>query len=209
MSAIPIAERRGDRMDQIRAAALEAFYQKGYHGTSLREIAVMVGIKVPSLYNYISSKQQLLFDLMHQVMKDLMLKTVDAVRHAGPSPEDQLRAVIGAFILYNIGHPHEAAVSDAELRALNRRNLEAIIKLRDEFDAIFSDIINRGIDEGVFAPADVPMIKSSILTVCARIYVWYRPAGLHDPDEVASLISDYLINGLMGGTANENRHDRD
>jgi TetR/AcrR family transcriptional regulator, cholesterol catabolism regulator len=201
MSALPVADRRGDRIDQIRAAALEAFYRKGYHGTSLREIADVVGIKVPSLYNYISSKQQLLFDLMSQVMKDLMLTTVEAVRRAGPSPEDQLRAVIRAFILYNIGHPHEAAVSDAELRALNRGNLKSIIRLRDEFDAIFSDIVVRGIDSGAFAAADVPMIKSSILTVCARIYVWYRPAGLHAPDEVASLISDYLINGLMGGTA--------
>ena len=134
-------------MDQIRGAALEAFYRKGYHATSLREIADAVGIKVPSLYNYISSKQQLLFDLMSQVMKDLMLTTVEAVQRAGPSPEDQLRAVIHAFILYNIGHPHEAAVSDAELRALNRTNLKSIIKMRDEFDAIFSDIIFRGIEE--------------------------------------------------------------
>jgi AcrR family transcriptional regulator len=200
MSALRVPDRRGDRIDQIRAAALEAFYRKGYHGTSLREIADAVGIKVPSLYNYISSKQQLLFDLMSQVMKDLMLQTVDAVRRAGPSPEDQLQAVIRAFILYNIGHPHEAAVSDAELRALNRGNLKSIVKLRDEFDAIFSDIIVRGIDNGTFAEGDVPMIKSSILTVCARIYVWYRPAGLHAPYEVASLISDYLIKGLMGGT---------
>lgn len=201
MCALPVADRRGDRMDQIRGAALEAFYRKGYHATSLREIADAVGIKVPSLYNYISSKQQLLFDLMSQVMKDLMLTTVEAVQRAGPSPEDELRAVIHAFILYNIGHPHEAAVSDAELRALNRTNLKSIIKMRDEFDAIFSDIIFRGIESGAFSPGDVPMIKSSILTVCARIYVWYRPAGLHAPDEVASLISAYLINGLMGGTA--------
>lgn len=201
MSALQVAERRSDRMDQIRSAALEAFYTKGYHGTSLREIAELVGIKVPSLYNYISSKQQLLFDLMGQVMKDLMLQTVEAVRQAGSSPVDQLRAVIRAFILYNIGHPHEAAVSDAELRALNRNNLNAIIKLRDEFDAIFSNIIKRGIDDGLFAAADVPMVKSSILTVCARVYVWYRPGGSHRPDEVASVISDYLIKGLMGGTA--------
>jgi AcrR family transcriptional regulator len=201
MAALPIVERRSDRMDQIRAAALQAFYRKGYHGTSLREIAITVGIKVPSLYNYISSKQQLLLDLMSKVMKDLMLETAGAMRLAGSSPKDQLRAVIRAFILYNIAHPHEAAVSDAELRALNRNNLKAIIKLRDEFDAIFSKIIKRGIDEGVFVVTDVPMIKSSILTVCARIYVWYRPAGLHDPDAVANLISDYLIRGLIGGTA--------
>lgn len=188
-------------MDQIRAAALEAFFHKGYHGTSLREVAVAVGIKVPSLYNYISSKQQLLFDLMSQVMTDLMIKTADSVARAGPSAEDQLRAVIRAFILYNIGHPHEAAVSDAELRALNRRNFREIVRLRDEFDSVFSEIIARGIDEGAFSPADVPMVKSSILTVCARIYVWYRPAGSHDPEEVASLISDYLIHGLTGGVA--------
>ena len=201
MSALSVADRRGDRMDQIRDAALEAFYRKGYHATSLREIADAVGIKVPSLYNYISSKQQLLFDLMSQVMRDLMLTTIEAVRRAGPSPEDHLRAVIRAFILYNIGHPHEAAVSDAELRALNRTNLKSIIKMRDEFDAIFSDILLRGIEDGAFSSGDVPMIKSTILTVCARIYVWYRPAGLHAPDEVASLISNYLINGLTGGTA--------
>ncbi len=192
-----VMETGKDRFAQIRSAALQAFYKKGYHGTSLREIARDVGIKVPSLYNHMSSKQELLFRVLSSVMDELIAQTRLALSTCGEAPDERLRAAIRAFVLFNINHPHEAAVSDAEFKALTPDNLKEIIRVRDEFEAIYTELIQDGIDRGVFSVPDVRVIKNTILSACARVYYWYRPGGPRGPDEVADLITEHLIGASL------------
>lgn len=185
------------RFPQIRAIALEAMYSRGYEGATLREIAREMGIQVPSLYNYFTSKQDLLFRLMDSIMRDLIQSTRSAVAAVGPSPSERLHAAIEAFVSFNLHHPHEAAVSDAEFQSLSEENRAHIVRLRDEFQGIFDPLIEEGIAREVFAPIDVT--RNVILSACARTYVWYRPDGPRKPVEVAKIIADNLIQGLFNG----------
>ena len=187
------------RFSQIRAIALEAMYSRGYEGATLREIAREMGIQVPSLYNYFTSKQDLLFRLMDSIMRDLIQSTRSAVAAAGPSPAERLHAAIEAFVSFNLHHPHEAAVSDAEFQSLSEENRARVVRLRDEFQGIFDPLIEEGIARGVFAPTDVPITRNVILSACARTYVWYRPEGPRKPAEVAKIMADNLIQGIFIG----------
>lgn len=184
------------RFAQIRSAALEAFYRHGYHGASLREIAKDVGIRTPSLYNYIDSKQTLLFELMRGVVEDLYTQTQKAVNEADESPADRLKAAISAFVLFNIEHPHEAAVSDAGFAALTEEQRDSVVTLRDRFDSIFGQIIDEGLADGTFRASDGGVVKVTILSACARVYFWHRPQGRLAPQEVATAMSNYLVSGL-------------
>jgi AcrR family transcriptional regulator len=184
------------RFAQIRSAALEAFYRNGYHGTSLREIASDVGIRTPSLYNYIGSKQRLLYELMTDVMTQLHDRTRTAIEQVGDRPADRLKAAISAFVLFNVEHPHEAAVSDAGFAALSDEQRRTIIELRDRFDDLFAEAIDDGLADGSFHAADAGLAKTTILSACARVYFWHRPDGRLAPDEVAAAVSDYLVRGL-------------
>jgi len=185
------------RFAEISAIALEAMYKRGYEGTTLRDIAREMGIQAPSLYNHFSSKQELLYRLMDAVMRDLIRSTRAALDTCEPSPVERLHAAIRAFVSFNLHHPHEAAVSDAEFRSLTPENRERIVRLRDEFQGIFDPLIEEGIARGIFIPTDVHLTRNTILSACARTYVWYRPDGPRNPEEVATDMADYLVRGLL------------
>jgi AcrR family transcriptional regulator len=186
------------RSEQIRAVALEALYDRGYHAMSLRDIARDVGIQAPSLYNYFPSKQGLLFELFKGVMEDLTEQAEAAVAACEDrSAQGRLREAVRAFVLFNIRHPHEAAVSDAGFNALTLENRERIVGLRDRFEHLFTGLLEEGRDGGEFVVDDVSVIRNTLLSSCARIYFWYRPEGTRVPEDVAELISNYLIAGLL------------
>lgn len=185
-----------DRRKQIYEVALVALSEKGYHGTSLRDLAAAVDIQTPSLYNYVDSKQDLLFQLMRFIMEDLTSGTRSAVAvHVG-DPLRGLRAAIEAFVLFNITHLNEAAVSDAGLSILNKNQRQSIIEMRNEFDAIYTEIILEGMDRAIFIEGDPSVVKNVITSACARVYMWYRPGGRYTPDELARTLSDYLTAGM-------------
>ncbi|HEY7727802.1 MAG TPA: TetR/AcrR family transcriptional regulator [Candidatus Eisenbacteria bacterium] len=186
----------GPRAERIRIAAMEALYDKGYHGTSLRDIARGVGIQAPSLYNYFPSKQELLYHLMRSVMEDLIRQVRTAVARAGPDPVDGLRAAVRAFVLFNVRRPHEAAVSDAGFKALTSENRERVVRLRDTFESIFTGLLEAGAASGRLRVPDVGIIRNTLLSACARVYFWYRADGRRSPDELGDLVSDYLVAGL-------------
>lgn len=172
-------------------------YSNGYEGTTLRAIAREMGIQVPSLYNYFTSKQELLFRIMDSIMRDLIETTRAAVAASKPAPVEQLHAAINAFVTFNLHHPHEAAVSDAEFQSLTTENRASIVRLRREFQQIFDPLLKEGIARGVFSSIDVSITRNVILSACARTYVWYRPDGARGAVEVASGIADYLVEGLL------------
>jgi len=71
------------------------------------------------------------------------------------------------------------------------------VQLRDEFESIFAAIIDEGQDQGIFIPLNPRVLRNTILSACARTYIWYRPTGKLSPEEVAAIMADYLLRGLL------------
>lgn len=184
------------RLKQIYKVALVTFSEKGYHGTSLRDIAVAVDIQTPSLYNYFTGKQDLLFRLLKFIMEDLIDRTEKAVFPHTDDPVAALRAAIEVFVLFNVTHVDEAAVSDAGLSILSPEQRHEIVLMRDKFDRIYTDTIRVGMEKGAFMYVDATVTKNMITSACARIYMWYKPSGAYSPQELAQTVSDYLTAGL-------------
>jgi len=192
-----------DRLKRIHEVALVAISQNGYHATSMRDIAAAAGIQTPSLYNYFTGKQDLLFRLMLSVMEDLTQRTRTAVEQQEGDPVSNLRVAIETFVLYNATHPNEAAVSDAGLSTLNAGQRQAIVACRDEFDAIYTGLIEEGMERELFRKDDRTIAKNAITSACARIYLWYRPGGRYTPEELAHSLSNYLTAGLLSAREKE------
>ncbi|MGI8827659.1 MAG: TetR family transcriptional regulator [Chloroflexota bacterium] len=184
------------RFDLIKVRALESMYRNGYENMTLRQLARDVGIQTPSLYNYISSKQELLYLLMKSIMEELIAETRQAMSSDDLPAEERLRRAVWAFARYNAAHPHEAAVSDAEFRALTPENRVRIVQLRDEFQSLYLPLIHEAMASGGFVPSDPRVITNTILSACARIYVWYRADGPCNPEDLADIVSAYLMRGL-------------
>src|SRR5438477_12959802 len=97
------AIRAAPREDRVRAAALRLFNEKGYHATSIRDIAAEVGINKGSLYSYIRSKEDLLIPVFERAMGVLQAQIEDIAADPASRPTDRLKRAI---------HAHVTAVAD-------------------------------------------------------------------------------------------------
>src|SRR5829696_5420073 len=104
---------------RILDVATVLFYEHGYHATTMREIAAGVGMKAGSLYNHFPSKQQVLFRIAYDTMRELLDGAHGAV---GKQPDDdpaaKLRAFIEWHVRYHAERRHQAKVADDQLHAL-------------------------------------------------------------------------------------------
>jgi AcrR family transcriptional regulator len=88
------------RAADVRQAALTLFAERGYHGTSMKDIAAALGLRAPSLYNHLDSKQSLLQEIMLGTMEKL-IRELDAVLATTTDLVEQLRRVMEAHVRFH------------------------------------------------------------------------------------------------------------
>ncbi len=173
------------------------FWQKGYHGTSMRDIAAACDCKAANIYNYFKGKEDILFE----VIKDITERAVDSVLHLEndetTSPVDQLRSLIDSHLSVLLQMKKSSVlISDTGLQNLTRDHRKAIIDLRDTYDRIMRTVITRGIKSGDFVVKDEKVIGYLISSAIIRTTIWFSPKGCLSPDEVSDLIFDFVYRGI-------------
>ena len=133
-------------MEAIRKAGLRLIYSQGYEAMSLRRLAAEVGIQAGSLYNHITTKQDLLFDLIKVHMDELLNGWIR--RWKGISnPEDRLQAFIAFHVGYHIARKREVFICYSELRSLEAEKLRIVVSLRQQYERKLIGILDDGVAE--------------------------------------------------------------
>jgi AcrR family transcriptional regulator len=166
-------------------AAVTAFAQRGYHGTSVRDLAKQQGLSVAALYHHFPTKLDVLMAIMTTVMDDIIESTEQARDGAAPDPVSRFSAAIRQHVLFHTHRQAESFVANSELRSLSGDNLAEILSRRDRQERIFADLIDDGIREGVFTVEYPAETTRAILAMCISVHTWYRADGPLTPDEVA------------------------
>ena len=187
-----VADDRSRSSERIRSAALALFKARGYHGTSTRELAEVLGIEAASLYYYYPSKQEILLDLFMRAM-DAMLDGLDRAIAGGSTPEEKLRAAVRFHVLFHIARQDEAFVSHSELRSLSAPNRRKIIPRRDRYEKAIRALLAAGVRAGDFEIADVRLTSIAILTMCSGVSDWFTGQGRLTPEKVARRYADMAI----------------
>lgn len=169
----------------IIAAAVDNFQARGYHGTSIRDIARDAGMTPASIYHHFPSKQHILQHIMAMVMKDVISLTNSAVIRAGGSPSAQLDALMRAWALFHTQRRAEALIGASELRSLDDVGHQIVVALRDQQEQMFLNIIERGVAEGDFTTPFPREAARAIINMGYSIASWYRPDGTLPPDQLA------------------------
>lgn len=182
--------------DQILAAAAQIFSQKGYHGTSMQDIALAVHLQKGSLYHHVSSKQEILYDLLNHAL-ELLTEKVTAAISRETDPEARLRAAIKAYLTTLAEYQELAAVMLLEHRSLEPKYRTLHIPHRDRFERIWRDLIQEGKNAGVFDSSDASMSARAILGVANWTVTWYRKDGPMTSAEIADQFADLFLKGLL------------
>jgi AcrR family transcriptional regulator len=181
--------------DQIVQTAVELFAQRGYAGTSLDDIARVVGIKKPSLYHYIVTKEDLLYEIQQVLVRD-MLSELEALLATADTPQEKLQAFFRGALRMIARRKLEMTVfiNEAPPDARGRRWKE-IDGERDRYQKMFADMLQEGMDAGAFRQLPTTLTALGALGAVTWAYRWYDPDGA-SPDDVADLFADIVLNGI-------------
>ncbi len=190
----------GEAFPPVLTAALSAFVDQGYHGTSVREIASRAGLSVPGLYHHYPSKQAMLVGITSSAMAELLDRSSRAESEAGPAPADRFDAVVESLLLFHVHRRDVAFVCSTEIRSLDPAEREAYVGQRDAQQRMLDRIVLDGVDAGVFGTAHPLDASRAVTTMCVGVATWYRPGGRLDPAALVDVYSE-LARGTVQATA--------
>lgn len=184
-------------LPRVLDAALVAFAEQGYHGTSIRDLAAGAGLSVPGVYHHYRSKQEILVALMMAVMDELLERSASALGSASDDPAEQFDAVVESLLRFHMFRRREAFVASTEIRSLDADSRRRYVERRDEQQRMLDRIVEAGVGAGVFAAPYPEDAARAVASLCVGVASWYREEGRLAPDE---LVRRHLVlaRGLVG-----------
>jgi AcrR family transcriptional regulator len=198
-SAIPEPQEcpvpRPSRWDDVVSAAARVFSEKGFGGASLEDVANEVGMLKGSLYNYIKSKEDLLFAIVRPNAEELLDRT-RKLKEADLPASEKLRQIaeihfeiIDRQLPYVTVYVQEIAGKgiSPEWTAMDR-----------EYLTLVADVISEGVKDGDFAEStDARMSARALIGALNWATRWYQPGGPAQARAVAGQLAGIFLGGLL------------
>ena len=181
--------------EKILAAAAQIFSQKGYHATSMNDIASAVNLQKASLYHHVNSKQEILLSLLDEAL-DLVINRISAVIVQPVRAEEKLRLAMCTYLKTLTEQRDLSAILLLEHRSLTPDLHSRHIPRRNRFEQLWRDLLQSGVDEGKFTIQDVPIATRALLGVMNWVVTWYQEEGDLSISEISDQYADLILNGF-------------
>lgn len=202
--------------EEIIWAAADVLRRNGYEASTMKDIAAEVNLTAASLYHHFRNKDELLLAVLEAGLEYVISK-IEPIVHSSKPTDYKLRAMIGTEIvaltgntavgaamvyeihaLMNVKPPAENASPDdhdAHREFIERR--DAFFARRDYFEDLFRCVVREGIESGTFRQTDVGIFTKTLLGANNWVGVWYKETGRLNGQQIADMITDTLLNGVM------------
>lgn len=186
---------RNTRNDVI-AAAGRLFAQRGYHGTSMRDLGRELGLQGSSLYSHITSKEDLLVEVV-QRGADLFERSAKRATSEYETPPEQLRALVSGHIDVVLDHADVAKTFLDEARSLDDEYRDRILAARNGYEQAFRDVIAAGSASGAYSTSLDPKLSAIfVLSTLNAVERWFKPAGRLNRDQLVDELVDHIERSL-------------
>jgi AcrR family transcriptional regulator len=182
------ATTRGTVLD----AACVLFAAHGYRGTSMKDIAAELGVRAPSLYNHVASKQDILFAIMDNAM-DRAIAALEEALAGIDDVAEQLRRATESLVLDFLRFPAEVTVCNNEVRSLDPGHRLAIVAKRDRYAARVRRIIEQGCRAGRFRTRTPQIAAFAVLEMGNGAKSWFKPTGRYPDRYVAGEYGEFAL----------------
>jgi AcrR family transcriptional regulator len=195
---VPSAKRAMQRelkRQAVLQTAAQLFNERGFHATSLDDIAERLHVTKPTLYYYVKGKDDILLECVRAAL-GMMQEGIDAVRRNGGRALDQLIACMRSYagIVCEDFGMCVIRIGEDPLPAPLRKELR---RLKAGIDHEFRRLIAEGIKEGSIAPCDPKMAAFMLAGGLSWIGRWYRRDGDFTPEQIADQGIALLLNGVL------------
>ena len=184
------------RERDIVATAARLFKEKGYRATTLEDIAAAVGMLKGSLYYYIRSKEELLYLVVRDPIRQVYGELEAIVAADLPFTEKITRAIANHMTVFHLHYPH-IAVYLHDYRHLMDKLEQNVIETPKQYQRLWDTLLRQGIAAGeIRDDVDVTMAGYALLGMCNWTYRWYNPSGRLSPQEIAAVFTKIALQGL-------------
>lgn len=184
-----------NKQAEIEAAAIRLFRQKGYHATSMQDIADAVGLQKGSLYHYISSKDDLLVSIMHAALSKYNSR-LSEIRSMDLPVRERLELAVRAHLRGIADNLGMLTIFLRESYALSPQHKEIIGSESSRYNQMFEDLFREGVASGEIRDLDPKLATRTMLGACNWFYRWYNPEGRLGIDQLADFFVDLLFKGV-------------
>ena len=183
------------RLEEVLHSAANIFFAKGFHATSIEDVARDVGMLKGSLYYYIKSKEDLLFRLLMAGIEDGDAFIARQIDPAG-DPLEQLESAIRAQIDYIIQNRVPFGLFLHEFDSLSGKRQHKLISVMARYNSRFVDLVRRGQEKGTVVEGEPWIVVNGILGMCNWLYRWYDPDHEADPDRIKNIFVRIIFDGI-------------
>jgi AcrR family transcriptional regulator len=175
---------------RLLLAALESFAERGFHGTTTRDIARRAKMSPAALYVHYPSKGALLFEISRAAHQAMLQEWRAAFAQEAGSSAERLANLIRAQVRFHATHHTAARVANYELHSLSATQANQIRVLRTEMGRVMREAVRLGVNSGDFAVSDLGATCVAIISLGVDTSRWFDPRGRLTPDEIGDLYAE-------------------
>ncbi len=158
--------------DRMLRAAARCFNEKGYSGSSLKDVAAILGLTDAALYYYVRNKEELVY-LCYLRAADVGREALDRAVRTGSNGLDTVRRYLRYHLAAMTGEDGPVAIM-SEIPSLRPEHRDRILEISRRHSARFEDVLESGIEDGSIAPCDVRMTGNAIMGSLNWVPKWFR-----------------------------------
>ena len=189
------------RKQKIIETAKTLFRERGYKSVSMRDLAKVMDFKAASLYNHISSKEEILADIVLDVAR-YFTREMELVKQIETDTKTRLEAVIDHHIDLTLKNPEAIAIVNNDWMHLEGEHYEIFLKMRNAYEEDLRVIISEGVESEELKSKNVEVILFSMLSTLRTLHSWYRKRSGIDSRQLKSDMTEILLKGIVSGELN-------
>jgi AcrR family transcriptional regulator len=191
---------------RILAVALRLFAERGFAGTSIRDIASAAGVQSATIYAHYRAKEQMLADLVRIGHEEHSRRLRAALLDSQPDPRKQLAALVRAHVRMHAEYQMLATVANSELHALSSELARPSLAIRDASTGLFLEVANRGVEQHVFDPPHVWLAIAAIGGMGIRVANWFTPGFELDAQRIGDIYAEFALSIMRAVDTSDDIH---
>lgn len=196
-AASPVKRNGAANTKRLRDEAARLFWSKGYAAATTRELAELLGVQKASLYHYMDSKEDLLYDICVESLNNIHRSVSQAI--AGESdPLARVRAMIRGHVVPMLEDREKHATMLTELKSLSPARRDEVVALRDEYEMLARGVLIEAQEAGVlWRGASAKELNLALFNLLNWTIFWYQPGGDLSPEQLAELFERLYLHGVV------------
>ena len=186
---------RAAKREALLRAAVRMFNERGFHATSLDDVAASLGISKPTIYHYLGNKEQVLLECVTRGLNQLLDAAAEA-RASDGSGAERLASFLRRYAEINMDDFGRCVIRTGD-SALSPDGVRKFRALKRGIDIAMRDLIAEGIEDGSVAPVDPRMLAFTLAGALNWPAYWHSPDGAQSPEQISRVMVDLLAQGFI------------